>query len=112
MRRHIAAWMLLAVFLPMLLMESFHVHEAEATTTTECADCVQHSCHGHLAPTASYTHDCVLCQVHSFTFVAVSTVSLVLPTEVASARIDDRQLRVCVAQSGIVGLRAPPAFSI
>ena len=79
---------------------------------TECADCVHHSCHGHLTHTALWTHDCVLCQFLTLTFVALGTISLFIINKVLSVRINAQQRMVCVAYRGIVGLRAPPAFSI
>jgi len=74
-RRHIASWLLLAVFLPMLVLSSLHVHnEGAEAAAVECADCVHHSCHGHLAQTASWSHDCVICQFLTLTFIAAATV--------------------------------------
>ncbi len=72
-RRHIASWMLLAVFVPMLLLSSVHVHETGETRETECADCVHHNCHGHLTAMATWAHDCVLCQ-----FLTLSMLGAVL----------------------------------
>ena len=112
-RRHIASWLLLAVFVPMLVFSSLHVHEdGVAPALTECADCVHHSCHGHLMQMATWTHDCVLCQFLTLTFVATAAVTLFVFHKVVSSGIDAQRLNVCVAYSGIVGLRAPPAFSI
>lgn len=112
-KRHIAPWLLLAVFVSMLVLSSLHVHEdSTATAETECTDCVHHSCHGHLTQMATWTHDCVLCQFLTLTFVATAAVTLYIINKVGSKRIDVRRRNVCVAYSGIVGLRAPPAFSI
>ena len=112
-RRHIASWLLLAVFVPMLLLASLHVHESGVETAeTECTDCVHNSCHGHLTQMVSWTHDCVLCQFLSLTFVAIGVASLVVISKVVNIRIDAQRRNVCVAYCGIVGLRAPPAFSI
>ena len=112
-RRHIASWLLLAVYVPMLLFSSLHVHEdGAAAAVTECADCVHHNCHGHLTQMATWTHDCVLCQFLTLIFVATAAVTLLIFHKLVSSRIDVLQHDVCVACSGIVGLRAPPAFSI
>ena len=112
-RRHIASWLLLAVFVPMLVFSSLHIHEdGVAETETACADCVNHSCHGHLTQMATWTHDCVLCQFLTLTFVTTAAVALININKVVSSRIDAQRRNVCVAYSGIVGLRAPPAFSI
>ena len=97
----------------MLVFSSLHVHEdSTATAETECTDCVHHSCHGHLTQMATWTHDCVLCQFLTLTFVATAAVTLYIINKVGSKMIDVRRRNVCVAYSGIVGLRAPPAFSI
>ena len=111
--RHIASWVLLAVFLPMLVFSSLHVHEDDAAATaTACADCVHHNCHGHLTQMATWTHDCVLCQFLTLTLMATAAVTLLIIKKVVGSRIDTQRHNVSVAHSGIVGLRAPPAFSI
>lgn len=96
----------------MLALSSLHIHEDDATSVTECADCVHHSCHGHLTQMATWTHDCVLCQFLTLTFVATTAVTLLIINKVISSRIDAQWRNVCTAYSGILGLRAPPAFSI
>ena len=112
-RRQIASWLLLAVFVPMLVFSSLHVHEdGDSVAVTECADCLHHSCHGHLTQIATWTHDCLLCQFLTLTFVATAAVTLLITFKVFSSRIDAQRRNVCVAYSGIVGLRAPPVFSI
>ena len=112
-RRHITSWLLLAVFVPMLLLSSLHVHESGVgTAETECTDCVHNSCHGHLTQMASWTHDCVLCQFLSLTFVAFGVACLIIINKVVTLIIDAQRRNVSVAHVGIVGLRAPPAFSI
>lgn len=110
-RRYIAAWLLLAVFLPMLIFSSLHVHEEDTSTVvTECADCVHHTCHGHMTAATHWAHDCVLCQFLTLTFLATATVSFTFINRTVSVTIDVQQRNVCVARRGIVGLRAPPAF--
>lgn len=112
-RRYIASWVLLAVFLPMLVLSSLHVHGSGVTASaTECADCVHHSCHGHMIAMSHWTHDCVLCQFLTLTFLTTETLCLIIINKVAGVRIGALKCSACVAHSGIVGLRAPPAFSI
>ena len=97
----------------MLLFSSLHVHKnSTAAAEKECVDCVHHSCHGHLTQMATWAHDCVLCQFLSLTFVATAAVFLLIIKKVIGSRIDALRCNVCIAYSGIVGLRAPPAFSI
>lgn len=111
--RHIASWLLLAVFVPILIVSSLHVHTASTTSSlTECADCVHHNCHGHLSQMVSWSHECVLCQFLTLTFVATDAIILVFVKNKVGGCIVTRCRNICVAHSGIVGLRAPPVFSI
>ena len=97
----------------MLVFSSLHVHEnGAAAAVTGCADCIHYNCHGHLTQMTTWTHDCVLCQFLTLTFVTTAAVILLIITKVVSSRIGAQRRNVCVAHSGIVGLRAPPAFSI
>ena len=59
-----------------------------------------------------WSHECVLCQFLTLTFVATAVAGLTIINKVFVSGIDARQCHVCMAHSGIVGLRAPPAFSI
>ena len=111
-KRHIASWLLLAVFVPMMLISSLHIHQTIENGETACIECVHHQCSGHLTQMSTTIHQCVLCQFLTITFVAVGAVSLLYFKEVVSVRKDAQRRHVSVAHSGIVGLRAPPAFSI
>ena len=112
MKRQIAAFVMLAVFLPILLLSSIHVHESAESAEVTCVDCLHNHCGGHLTQTTVHMDDCVLCQFLTLTFVATAAVSLIYINKVVSSRIDVQRRNVCVAYSGIVGLRAPPAVSI
>ena len=102
-------WMLLAVFVPMLILSSIHVHENSNVFVDECNECVQHHCHGHLVQQTVSMHDCVLCQFLSLTTLAATVVTLVLFNNVGKIRIAQRQLYVYSDACGIPTLRAPPA---
>jgi hypothetical protein len=108
LRRHITSWLLLAVFVPMLVLSSVHIHETGETITTECVDCVHHSCHGHMTAGVTWAHDCVLCQFLTLTMLAVAA-SIVLflwsRGERVFAPID---CRVAMLARGVVTLRGPP----
>ena len=71
-RRHIASWLLLAVFVPMLLFSSLHVHEERGFDQMSCAECVAHHCQGHLAQADISFDACVLCQFLSLAFVSAT----------------------------------------
>lgn len=76
--RHIASWLLLAVFVPMLLLSSVHIHEIGETIKTECADCVHHSCHGHMTVTPHWVHDCALCQFLTLPMLAATMMAVMV----------------------------------
>ena len=101
--------MLLAVYLPMLLLASIHVHDVEvAVVEQECTDCVHHNCHGHLMASAFSMHECVLCQFLSLTFTAASAAAVVFFCRIFSVRYAWTQNAVCMPDFGVPGLRAPP----
>lgn len=111
-KRYLFTWMLLATLLPMLLMSSLHIHELEESSGATCIECVHGHCGGHLTQMTTTMHQCVLCQFLTLTFVSFGVVTLIIINKVVSVRTDARHRRVCVAYSGIVGLRAPPVVSI
>ena len=97
----------------MLVISSLHVHEQDETVEKEvCNECVHHHCYGHISQLSTSIDHCVLCQFLTLTFIAATTVLLVRYNKLLNVRVDARQRNVCVAHGGIVGLRAPPVFSI
>ena len=109
-RRHIASWLLLAVFVPMLIFSCIHVHEEVSVgADTECADCVHHSCHGHLTSTASWAHDCVLCQFISLTFVAAAVAAVAVVFNVLWILYAPKQYAIYSTTRGCIVTRGPPA---
>lgn len=101
--------MLLAVYLPMLLLASLHVHDVEATAVEqECTDCVHHNCHGHLTASAFSMHECVLCQFLSLTFTAAKVTAVVFFCRVFSVCYARTQRAASMPDFGVPGLRAPP----
>ena len=110
-RRHIAWWLLLAVFLPMLLLSSVHVHGTEGTIgETECADCVHHSCHGHMTSTAAWTHDCVLCQFLTLTSLTAAVLAITAYIQV-SKKCQAQPLCGChTACCGLIVTHGPPSL--
>lgn len=76
-KRHIASWILLAVFVPMLVMSSLHLHHSQTDITDSCSECVHHHCHGHLLQTDTNSHNCVLCHFLTIPFVAATAVAVI-----------------------------------
>ena len=108
-KRHIAAWMLLTLFVPMLVFSSFHVHGYDNSLVDECSECVQHHCHGHLGQQTVSLHECVLCQFLSLPMVAVAVVTLIIYNKVSEIFFTKLQSAVHSDACGIITLRAPPA---
>ena len=108
MKRHIASWMLLAVYVPMLVFSSLHIHESHASTDTECAECVAHQCHGHIGQTDSSSDDCVLCQFLSLTFTAAATAVVSFIFNVSRIINVPLSCAVCGTTWGNIVTRGPP----
>ena len=111
-KRHIASWVLLAVFLPMLLFASLHIHPADYSLDETCSECVHHQCGGHLTQQAVSFHACVLCQFLTLHIVAVAVAALTIYNNVLQTRLPSRRSHLCLALNTVVGLRAPPVPSL
>ena len=108
-KRHIASWLLLAVFVPMLLLSSLHVHEGVADYSVECVDCASHTPHaGHFSGSVLHVDTCVLCQFLTFSYLTLSVVAvlscqhLITFIRVSSVRL------LSYEGSGYRSTRAPP----
>ena len=107
-KRQLASWALLALFLPMLVLSSFHVHETTKSLDYECNECVQHHCHGHIAELSTTIHDCVLCQFQTFSFVAAVVLTVICFNKESKVHYAHRQSNPHLDVCGIPQLRAPP----
>lgn len=110
---HIRPWaarILLAVFLPMLLLSSAHLHLQEtAAPTTECYACEHHLHHdGHIS-TAQHLQKCVLCQFLTLPFLTATINGCPAPwmQPVPVQGQPDQSAVVLPAQN--FGTRGPPA---
>ena len=109
-KRHIASWVLLAVFLPMLVFSSLHIHQSEGAVQMTYAECVHHHCGGHLWQQTISMDDCVLCQFLTLPILAVAVATLIIYNQSLKAEPQTWQRSVCVAHNSVVGLRAPPSI--
>lgn len=107
-KRHIASWVLLAVFLPMLALSSLHVHKQANTEQAQCNECVRHHCSGHIVQLTDSIHPCVLCQFITLPMLAAAVALLIAVTGHFLVEPISRQSNVCLAHTSVVGLRAPP----
>ena len=109
LRRKIASWGLLAVIVPMVMLSSMHVHESHSSALTECAACVAHHCHGHIAQAALSFDDCVVCQFLSLTFVAAVLAAVAFFFNVLWIHYAQRPGSICKACLGKNITRGPPS---
>ena len=107
-RRYVASWLLLAVFLPMLLLSSFHFHENHVSEQTECTECVAHHCHGHFTQADISFDACVLCQFLSLTLIAAVLTAAAIVFNVLWIRYAPQPCAVCNTSWGAVVTRGPP----
>ena len=110
-KRTFAAWALLSVFLPMLLLSSLYVHEPSDAGEASCAECVNHIPHaGHISLQTIHTDNCVLCQFASLPFLATEVLVLAVMAVSASDCFVGRPT-LCLAKAGrVLQPRAPPVF--
>lgn len=112
-RRKLAAWGLLAVFVPMLIIASLHVHSsAEGIAASTCAECVHHHCGGHLGQQTPSLHACVLCQFLTLPMMATVVAAIILYKKVSKILFAQRKSVVHLDGCGIISLRAPPTVLI
>ena len=109
-KRHLASWLLLAVFLPMLVFSSLHVHEgAVSQAEKECTDCTHHNCHGHLTQTATWAHDCVLCQFLTLTMLTAAAAAVTVYIHVCKLSYSQPLCSHHAACCGNIVTRGPPS---
>jgi len=107
-KRNIASWVLLAVFVPMVILSSLHIHESSNLFGNDCKECLQHQCHGHLGELTVSMHDCVLCQFLTMSFLAATVFVVVLFNNVLRIQVAWLQGDIQLENCGIPTLRAPP----
>ena len=99
---------MLAVFVPMLVLSSLHVHRHIGGSHEDCTECVDHHCHGHLGQLATNSHQCVLCQFLTLSFVSATAIAVVYYNNVRSTFIANRQRIIIIDACRVPSLRAPP----
>ena len=112
-RRHVRfAWLLILVYLPMLVMVSFHHHNnkvEEYAVVSCCQDCLHHVHHsGHIASSQTLTHDCVLCQFQSTSYLVPIVAMLVTVAVVKRLTVLVHCPKVRLRNVSVRSTRAPP----
>ena len=107
-KRHIASWLLLAVFVPMLILSSLHVHEQVQKNIVDCKECVDLGGRRIIKKLSMSMDDCVLCQFLMLTFVAGAALAVVFYRKSFVFHFAQPQCDVRLEALGIPTLRAPP----
>lgn len=107
-RRTIIGRFLLAVYLTILAVGAFHVHE-HVEDDFVCQDCINHVDHaGHISMGSMTTGDCLLCSFFSLTYVGVQCVTMIYASVVLTSTFAERTQRVICSGRCVISLRAPP----
>ena len=110
MKRQIAAFVMLAVFLPILLLSSLHVHESTENAEVTHVDCLHNHCGGHLTQTTVHMDDCVLCQFLTLTMLTAAAMAVMLFIHVYKKYHAQPWCGHHAACCGVIVTRGPPAF--
>ncbi|MBR1688928.1 MAG: hypothetical protein IJ710_10480 [Prevotella sp.] len=110
-KRHISSILLLAVFVPMLIGSSLHLHRAEASVADSCTECVHHTPHaGHFGTSTPTIHACVLCQFLQYDYLAAPLLLAAASVALSTICPATRSRRNVGRTYDSHPLRAPPAF--
>lgn len=111
-KRRLAAWLLLMVYVPLTVAISLHVHEdTAASADVVCAECANHIHHGgHLDVYSDNVHDCVLCQLASLSYVVPSAVVVAVVVRFTRVAYTERSAMLRLGLCRVKSTRAPPAF--
>ncbi len=101
--RHIAPIVLLAAYLPMLVMSSLHVHHDTVDLHDDCLQCV-----GHFEAQHHHQSDCQYCHFLSLDYLsqAMGQSTILLPT--AEMLLSSASNPTMLLHHGVAQLRAPP----
>ncbi len=119
-KRPIASWLLLAVFVPMVLLSSLHIHDIREAIETECTDCSSDcsaegslpgkNCHGHMTATPTWAHDCVLCQFLTLSMLAAAVTAVTTRVHVCKKNYAQPSCSYCAVSCGAIVTRGPPSL--
>ena len=107
-KRTLASWLLLAVYVPMLLLSSLHLHHWDLDEGATCEECVRHHCSGHLSPLSIGRHVCILCQFLTLPMLCAAIAVLIVYSLPCKMVHFVWLCRTSLAHLGGVSLRAPP----
>lgn len=106
--RYIASWILLATYLPMVVMSAVHVHHETDEAHDNCVHCT-----GHLDTQHHHECDCQYCHFLSLNYLGRNTEQMTLPLTYTYHCPTENTEKAETIRYGISLLRAPPVcFSL
>ncbi len=96
----------------MLVFASLHIHPANVSADETCTECIHHQCGGHITQQTAVFQACLLCQFLTLPMLAIGVTTLIIYNKVYREILQALHSNACSAHHVIVGLRAPPVFSI
>ena len=111
LKRQIASWVLLAVFVPKTILSSIHIHHTGTDSDVDCTQCVDHHCSGHLSQQHDGVHQCVLCQFLTLPLAVATAVAVtfVSPSAIRAA-VGHGACHIIYRGERANCLRAPPVL--
>ena len=111
-KRCLSAWLLLAIYMPMLSLTLVHHHGEVDLKDVSCTDCTQNIRHnGHFSTGIISLDDCPICQFSSTTYTLTDNAAVqqveVRSDELVATTVQPLQIGVILTHSS----RAPPAFA-
>ena len=111
LKRKISAWMLLAVYLPLLILSSIHLHTAYEWELDECYQCASHLPHsGHITSQGATHHVCLLCQFLSLPGLIEQSVMLSVCLLAVGYLFVSQDASIVSTLLDAIRSRAPPFF--
>ena len=99
---------LLAVFVPMLMLSVLHIHAEGFGDDTGCNECMHHVRHSHLSTADFCIGQCVLCQFQTLPFIVASLTTVTIFLTVHCLSVTSVHHSIPVRTAAVTSLRAPP----
>ena len=111
-RRILISRILLAVFVPMLLLSALHIHTEETSADDSCIECMHHVRHSHLTSGNFCIGQCVLCQFQTLPFIIAALTTICITLMVRQEVRSTTHIFFPVSAINQQKLRAPPAVDV
>lgn len=107
--RHIAPFVLLAAYMPLLVTLSFHTHDNPHPAESKCPDCAHHVTHrAHLAEAVMMAHNCIYCQLTSTSYLGTEPLTLPNRSDATLTIAKRATISHATAPARVASPRAPP----